>query len=84
MPRSVGLSLSILRWIAISSVSLLTGCATFGQLDPPPTWCTSPSKKITCKAGDDIVQCHAQMKQELSRERSKRRCLQRYANAVKG
>lgn len=60
----------------------LTSCATFGQLDGPPAWCTVPFKKITCKAGDDLVQCYAALKQENDRERSKRRCLARYARAV--
>ena len=56
-----------------------------GQLDAPPDWCIAPAKRIEAeKEGDDAVQKLAETKQELARERSKRRCLQRYAKAVSG
>ena len=75
MPKHLGVMLLL----------LLGGCATMGQLDAPPDWCTAPAKKIEAeKEGDDAVQKLAETKQELAREKSKRRCLQRYAKAVSG
>ena len=75
MPKHLGVMLLL----------MLGGCATMGQLDAPPDWCTAPGKKIAAeKEGDDAVQKLAETKQELARERSKRRCLQKYARAVSG
>ena len=65
--------------------TLLAGCSTMGEIDPPAKWCTAPAKKFESpKEGDDLVQTHAEMMVEWEREKSKNRCLQRYANAVAG
>lgn len=80
MPRSVGL----VRCSFVFLYLTLTGCSTLGQLDGPPDWCKQPSTKIVCKEGGDLVQCYKELKQENAREKSKRRCLQRYARAVSG
>ena len=64
---------------------LIGGCATMGQLDAPPGWCSAPAKKFEPpKEGDDLVQTHGEMVEEWEREKSKRRCLQNYARAVSG
>ena len=64
---------------------MLAGCASMGQLDAPPDWCSAPGRKIEAeKEGDAAVQKLAETKQELAREKSKRRCLQKYAKAVSG
>jgi hypothetical protein len=69
----------------MSACVLLAGCASMGALEQPPSWCTAPAKKIEpAKEGDDLVQTHAEMMQEWEREKSKRKCLQRYAKAVSG
>ena len=91
MPRiALGVRDNILSLIGkIGSVGviycLLAGCATMGDIDPPAKWCTAPAKKFASpKEGDDLVQTHAEMMVEWQREKSKNRCLRRYANAVAG
>lgn len=63
---------------------MLAGCATpMGALNAPPKWCMAATKQAEpLKAGDDLIQKHADMKEQSSKEQSKVRCLQRYARAV--
>jgi len=65
-------------------VTALAGCATpMGALDAPPKWCmTKGAAQEPLKAGDDLVQKHADLKEQSAKEQSKVRCLQRYAKAV--
>ena len=65
-------------------VCTLAGCATpFGALNAPPKWCMArAANSDPLKAGDDLVQKHADLKEENAREKSRVRCLQRYAKAV--
>ena len=75
MPKHLGVMLLL----------MLAGCASMGQLDAPPDWCSAPGRKIEAeKEGDDAIQKLAEVKQELAREKSKRRCLEKYARAVSG
>ena len=54
-----------------------------GSLDAPPKWCMSKAAaQEPLKAGDDLIQKHADLKEASGRELSKVRCLQRYARAV--
>jgi hypothetical protein len=66
------------------SLGLLAGCATpFGALNAPPKWCMArAANQEPLKAGDDLVQKHADLKEHTAKEQSKVRCLQRYARAV--
>ena len=83
--RSTYHFLHVSKMIILAFVCMLSGCASMGQLDAPPDWCIAPANRIEAeKEGDDAVQKLAETKQELARERSKRRCLQRYAKAVSG
>lgn len=72
------------RFLLASVITGLAGCATpMGSLDAPPKWCMAKSAKSEpLKAGDDLIQKHADLKEANSREASKVRCLQRYARAV--
>lgn len=70
--------------ITALACALLAGCAsTMGALDAPPAWCMAASAKPEpLQPGDDLVKRHADLKVAAARERSKTRCLQRYARAV--
>ncbi len=73
-----------MRIILLTSVICsLAGCATMGALDGPPKWCMAKgASSEPLKAGDDLVQKHADLKEHSAKEQSKVRCLQRYAKAV--
>ena len=61
----------------------LAGCATMGELDGPPKWCLASSKAPEpLKAGDDLIQRHADLKEAAQLERAKNRCLRNYSRAV--
>ena len=64
----------------------LAGCATpFGALNAPPKWCMArAANSEPLKAGDDLVQKHADLKEAAQLERAKNRCLRRYSMAVSG
>lgn len=72
------------RFMFTGCACLLAGCGTpMGALDGPPKWCmTKGAKSEPLKAGDDLVQKHADLKEQAAKDQSKVRCLQRYANAV--
>jgi hypothetical protein len=54
-----------------------------GSLDGPPAWCMARSAaQEPLKAGDDLAQKHADLKEQSAKDASKVRCLQRYARAV--
>jgi hypothetical protein len=65
-------------------LTLLAGCGTtMGELDAPPKWCTAPAQAPEpLKAGDDLIQKHAEVKEAAQLERAKNRCLRNYARAV--
>jgi hypothetical protein len=67
------------------STLLLAGCATMGELDPPPRWCLEAgSMGEALKAGDDLVQNAADQQQKLEAEFAKNRCLRRWVKAASG
>ncbi len=74
----------IIALSALLMVHCLAGCATLmGALNAPPKWCMASTKASEpLKAGDDLVQKHADLKEANGKEVSKNRCLQRYARAV--
>ena len=76
--------MKILMSQIVTSSLLLAGCATpMGSLDGPPAWCMARSgKQEPLKAGDDLAQKHADLKEDHAKETSKVRCLQRYSRAV--
>ncbi len=72
-------------YLGLGLLLLLGGCSTMGQLDAPPSWCTAQGKTLAPeKEGEDAILRLAETKQELARERSRKRCLQKYARAVTG
>lgn len=72
--------------LALLCLTLPAGCETpMGALDAPPKWCMNRSvAQEPLKAGDDLIQKHADLKEQSAKEVSKVRCLQRYARAVTG
>ena len=82
MPR---IALGVVRYSFCFLCLTLTGCSTMGALDAPPSWCTAQGKALAPeREGEDAILKLAETKQELARERSRRRCLQKYAKAVTG
>jgi hypothetical protein len=74
-----------MRAVCIFCILLLGGCATMGELDPPPRWCTQAgSMGDALKAGDDLVQKAADQTQKLEAEFAKNRCLRRWVKAASG
>ena len=73
-----------LRHMLVVCACFLAGCATpMGALDGPPKWCMAKgAAQEPLKAGDDLIQKHADLKEASAKEVSKTRCLQRYARAV--
>lgn len=68
---------------ALLMVHGLAGCASMGALDAPPKWCMARGAAAEpLKAGDDLVQKHADLKEQSAKDASRVRCLQRYARAV--
>ena len=69
--------------IALLMGHFLAGCASMGALDGPPQWCMAKGvASEPLKAGDDLVQKHADLKEQSAKDASRVRCLQRYAKAV--
>jgi len=74
-----------MRALFIFSIVLPGGCATLGELDPPPRWCLEAgSMGDALKAGDDLVQKAADSQQKLEAEFAKNRCLRRWVKAASG
>jgi hypothetical protein len=64
---------------------MLAGCATMGELDGPPKWCTEVGRLgEPLKQGDDLVQKSADQQQKLEAEIAKNRCLRRWVKAASG
>ena len=75
---------STLCAVILALCTTIAGCATpMGALNAPPKWCMAKAAaQEPLKAGDDLIQKHADLKEASGKEASKVRCLQRYSRAV--
>ncbi len=72
-----------MKRLVVITMLVLAGCATSSGTEPPPARCMIAPKPLgDIKAGDDVIQKHAELRRDYGRETSKLRCMQGYSRAL--
>lgn len=77
-----------MRLCILAIAAIIAGCggppAPPSKLRPPPPWCMSePQKLPQLLPGENLVERHAGLRRQYSRESNKLRCTQRYIRTIK-